>query len=345
MKISVIVPIFNVEQWLLECLNSAIAAARRNRQGSTEIICIDDGSTDRSCLILEKLEKILVSKEEKNEEISFVVCRQTNAGVSSARNAALKIATGDWIVFLDGDDIISPYALQSICSAVEKYPMADMVAFDAVVFSERVDVKWNRPDEISFSAKSIKDALCYNDIWRGMWNYCYKKTIVPTEGFAPFAIGEDLLYMNKSLCKAAFIVELHAVLYGYRQRIGSAMNSPATLKKCTDHLWQTVGRIMTFSNSAKKIDKRVFRRLGLELMETSVDTICKLPRADRKLAWIEYWKAIHWRRGYSNLPLCTRIQMQGLDFLKSNILAVVLCRGLYLLRRLGFKMRTALKHR
>lgn len=92
-KITVIIPVYNVENYLERCLKSILY----NTYTNLEIICVNDGSTDNSKKILESY-----SKRDKR----VVVINKKNAGVSSARNAGIKIATGEYIAFVDSDDWI-----------------------------------------------------------------------------------------------------------------------------------------------------------------------------------------------------------------------------------------------
>lgn len=92
-KITVIIPVYNVENYLERCLKSILY----NTYTNLEIICVNDGSTDNSKKILEDY-----SKRDKR----VVVINKKNAGVSSARNAGIKIATGEYIAFVDSDDWI-----------------------------------------------------------------------------------------------------------------------------------------------------------------------------------------------------------------------------------------------
>ena len=90
-KISIIVPVFNVEKYLSECLNSLINQTLKD----IEIICVDDGSTDSSPSILEEF---------RNKDERIKVIRQENSGVSVARNNGLAIAQGEYVGFVDSDD-------------------------------------------------------------------------------------------------------------------------------------------------------------------------------------------------------------------------------------------------
>lgn len=106
-KVSVIVPVYNAEKYLTVCLNSI----RKQTHKDIEIICVNDGSSDRSL-------EILKAFAEKDERISFVT--QENAGQSAARNRGLDMATGDYVMFLDSDDFMHPQTLEATVYLAEK---------------------------------------------------------------------------------------------------------------------------------------------------------------------------------------------------------------------------------
>ena len=98
-KISVIIPVYNVEKYLRECLESILNQTFQD----FEIICVDDGSTDRSLDILQ---------EYKRKDDRFVILQQRHAGAGAARNHGLKLAEGKYIQFLDSDDYFEPTLLE-----------------------------------------------------------------------------------------------------------------------------------------------------------------------------------------------------------------------------------------
>ena len=100
-KFSIIIPVYNVSPYLRECLDSVLAQTFTE----WEAICVDDGSTDDSGVILD---------EYAVKDSRFRVIHQANAGVSAARNAAMDVAVGEWIGFLDADDIWAEDYLKSI---------------------------------------------------------------------------------------------------------------------------------------------------------------------------------------------------------------------------------------
>ena len=96
--ISVIVPVYNVAPYLRDCLDSVL----RQKFGDFELICVDDGSTDGSSVIL---------GEYAEKDMRVHIVRRANGGLSAARNSGLEVAVGEYVYFLDGDDSIVPDAL------------------------------------------------------------------------------------------------------------------------------------------------------------------------------------------------------------------------------------------
>ena len=100
-KVSVIIPVYNVEQYLKECLDSVINQTLKD----IEIICINDGSTDGSLKILEKYESL---------DDRIVVFSQENSGLSATRNKGMQLSSGEYVYFMDSDDYLELNALEEL---------------------------------------------------------------------------------------------------------------------------------------------------------------------------------------------------------------------------------------
>lgn len=122
LKISVIIPVYNVEKYLAECLESVINQSYSNM----EILCINDGSTDSSS-------RILQIYEQRDKRIKVI--SQPNQGLSVARNTGIEYATGDYICFLDSDDMLVQSAIDTIVRELEP-TMADALVFNASIIYE-----------------------------------------------------------------------------------------------------------------------------------------------------------------------------------------------------------------
>lgn len=119
-KISVIIPVYNVENYLSACLTSCMQQTLRD----VEFICVNDGSTDNSLEILQVFQK-------QDHRISIV--NKKNGGLSSARNAGIQAAQGQWLMFLDSDDLLAPNACERVwCESLEG--KTDIITFGASCF-------------------------------------------------------------------------------------------------------------------------------------------------------------------------------------------------------------------
>ena len=121
MLLSIIIPVYNVEPYLRECLDSVFAQDLTD----CEVVAVNDGSTDGSRAILEEY------KAGYSELLTVV--DKANGGLSSARNAGVEVAKGDYYYFLDSDDYLKPHALSSIRQAIEASEGADVVFMDCMV--------------------------------------------------------------------------------------------------------------------------------------------------------------------------------------------------------------------
>ena len=163
-KVSVIIPVYNVEDYLCKCLDSLINQTLK----SIEIICVDDGSTDRS---LEVLKKYAI----KDERVFVIQQKNNHAGV--ARNRGLEIARGEYVIFLDSDDYFEEELLwDAYSSAIET--KADVVLFDAQKFDSQTgehNTEYHYlkqqflPQERVFSYKTFRIKFCrFRHLLRGI---------------------------------------------------------------------------------------------------------------------------------------------------------------------------------
>lgn len=213
--ISVIVPVYNAELYLHQCLNSISNQSYRN----LEIICIDDGSSDASGHIVDQF---------AISDSRFVVKHQVNGGESKARNEGLKIASGDYIAFVDCDDWLEPDMYRILLEMAE-YDNLDVAACswtaDYDNFSERIINGKNISDSV-FSAAEALRYLYERDSYRGfayMWNKLYSRELLQQANgtllkFADdLVIGGDVLYLGQVMLNAKRIRYTDSAFYHYRQ--------------------------------------------------------------------------------------------------------------------------------
>lgn len=149
MKISIIVPGFNVEKYIKQCLDSVVCQTLKD----FEVICVNDGSTDRTLEVMQEYAK---------HDERFVVVDKPNGGLSSARNAGLGIVKGEFVLFLDSDDYIKPETLETLyLKAVENN--CDVVFYSADVFFESEEVKKQHGSYLTYYDKNE----VYTEVFEG----------------------------------------------------------------------------------------------------------------------------------------------------------------------------------
>lgn len=233
--ISIIVPVYNVEKYLRECLD----CISQLKAFSWEAILVDDGSTDTSGQICNEYAK---------QDSRFRVIHQKNAGVSAARNAGLDAAKGEWIWFVDSDDSINP---DFEFSNPEVLNDADYVLFDMRKFrdGEELNSLDHQKSSVKCTDLSKNDFLCKYQCNHHQRLF-YKKTLVMIEHHQRLAfslgtrVGEDLEFQYKYLTRCQRPARLDAVLYNYRLREGSATQDNNYRRKNLEDLPQVIKRLL-----------------------------------------------------------------------------------------------------
>lgn len=207
--VSVIVPVYNVEKYLHQCVDSIINQTYRN----LEIILVDDGSPDNCGAICD---------EYALKDRRILVIHQENQGLSAARNAGLDIASGDYIVFVDSDDWIAEDMIQLLLSRQEQTG-ADMVLCNIKPFYPPQYKGWMRKvscfgcevlSQIEFSERLTE---YYSWIYCVAWNKLYKKEIWEQLRFPLDHIHEDEATVHRVLERCSKIATIAQSLYYYRQ--------------------------------------------------------------------------------------------------------------------------------
>ena len=220
-KISVIIPVYNVEDYLEECLESCAGQDYAN----CEFICINDGSTDLSRQIL---------KDYPARDRRFRVFHKENGGLSSARNAGLKRAYGDWVMFLDSDDRLKSGALEELDRLVERgnaeHTPWDIIIFHSDTFPENIEndswykktLQYDPKQYLDFSADAIfeeRGAMPF------VWRHAYSMNLLKKTGVVfdeTLSYGEDVMFPMSIFPSATRILFSDSCLYDYRlKRKGS----------------------------------------------------------------------------------------------------------------------------
>ncbi len=209
--ISVIIPVYNVEDYLERCLESIL----RQTYTHLEIILVDDGSTDGCPKICDDFQK-------KDSRIKVI--HKENGGLSDARNKGLDIATGAYISFIDSDDWID---LQTYEISMEKMLTcnAQIVAFNVLRVYEGKDFTPNLSEdyEIMNAEQAILTTVGNTKVRTTAWNKLYRAELIGSFRFLKGKLNEDEFFTFRILDKADTIVYLHRECYYYFQRSGSIM--------------------------------------------------------------------------------------------------------------------------
>ena len=228
-KVSVIVPVYNVAKYLPECMESLISQTLKE----IEIICVNDGSTDNSLEILEKY-------RQKDNRIKII--SQENKGLSEARNAAIREVSGEYIAMVDSDDWLEPDMLEKLYQkAIEKN--TDIVECDFFEHRElaldSLKVRKLKPKAGFFTNLKIRSGIPYNwhDIQKEIlflrayvWNRIYKTDLVKNRILFEGRVGEDYYFVVEAYLKAKSIVYYNKPFYHYRKREASLSSSTQKLE-------------------------------------------------------------------------------------------------------------------
>ena len=226
-KISIIVPVYNVSAYIDRCVSSLLCQTL----SPLEIIFIDDGSTDDS---VSKIRSLIKNKP------WCVLLRQTNQGLSSARNAGIKIAQGDYLSFVDSDDAISPNFCEVTYQKAQasKADLVALVGFQICCQGCYVNDPKNSVAELTKQVEDKKKRLKLIFQKYISWSACfklYKKELFARKFFAKGRYHEDIILIPEILLDAESIAFTCDANYFYYQRVGSICNTRWTKKRFSDH--------------------------------------------------------------------------------------------------------------
>lgn len=251
MKFSVLIPVYNTEKYLDECIQSVLSQTYQD----FEIILVDDGSTDRSGTICEKYKKAYPER--------IRVIHQENRGQLASRCRAILEATGDYCVFVDADDLLVNNALETIAQKLEDNHNPDMLVYSFYYESE--DGSQRKADKL-FSEGIVPIEEFYRLFFTGtglnnVWTKAVKRDVALCKGFdfTPYyhlRCAEDKLHSMIMVDKCNTVAYIYEPLYRYRLFEGSV-----TRRYC-------VTDIEKFSSAALyPIETEYLKKWGMELPE------------------------------------------------------------------------------
>ena len=222
--VSIIVPVYNAEQYLRRCVDSIL----NQEYTDFEVFLVNDGSTDSSGDICE---------EYGNKDTRVIVIQKENTGVSDSRNLALDRARGKYLQFLDSDDWITPDATRLFVRAAEEYG-CDMVISDFYrVVGERLSPKGDIEEEGVLTREEFAAHMMENpaDFYYGvLWNKLYRRDIVEDHKLrmdTDISWCEDFMFNLEYIRYAKVFYALHAPIYYYVKRKGSLASQGINISK------------------------------------------------------------------------------------------------------------------
>ncbi len=278
MKLSIIIPVYNVEKYVEKCVRSIIDSL--GEISNYELILVDDGSTDDSGVILDKLGSL-----SKN----IFVYHKENGGVSSARNLGIEKSTGDYITFMDSDDFVDKNFAEAI-QLLDKD--SDLVSFNSFVERSRTKYvnKLNDCEHLSLESKDFSNYI-KNKLTNSVCDKFFKTEVIKHNNlvFKPYKNAEDMLFVVEYMQFVKFVRLSNISYYHYVIRNGSAMTN------------MKIGKIKDAINSCceayKILDMMGENQANNSLKDFVSKTVyftlkmyCRLKTEDEKIEVIEIFK-------------------------------------------------------
>lgn len=288
-KVSIILPIYNVEEYISECLDSIVNQTYHN----LEIILVDDGSPDNSGSICDEY-------QQKDDRI--VVVHKQNAGVSAARNTGLELATGSYIAFADPDDWLEPDMIEKMVSAL-KQRQADIAfcRFHTEIMPEEKQYLYLPIEETygdgNHALCQMVQALAYGTM---VWNKLFtRNTIFKGNSYTKFdeslKCGEDEVWLVEVVQNAKKVAYLKEELYYWRVRENSAFRDDLiTDTKVTDVVAQERAlelikdkKSQAYDRIMERLNEKSYHYLVKSYIENQDEYVAKLTVFRRKYS--QYW--------------------------------------------------------
>lgn len=212
-KVSIVVPIYNVEQYLCTCIDTLLAQTLQD----IEIILVNDGATDKSPTICDTY---------ASQDSRIIVIHKENGGLSDARNAGIEVAQGEYIAFLDSDDWVESHFYQYLYELIQKTG-ADIAQCDYIeAYTENVKINFKEPIKESMYTGVEALSLLYGKEYVKtvvVWNKLYHRNLFKHIRYPKGKVHEDEFTTYKVIHQAKQLVNSNVPMVYYRQREGSIM--------------------------------------------------------------------------------------------------------------------------
>ena len=323
-KFSIIIPVYNVAPYLRECLDSVL----KQTFADWEAICVDDGSTDGSGAILD---------EYAVKDKRFNVIHQANAGVSAARNRALEEIKGEWVGFLDADDVYRMNALDVCRGAIEFSPKVDCVRFMMREFNDGTHCNWPEAEgQIEYRSLEIANKISLDAYNGGFGERVYRASKIRDIKFLPFCMGEDRTWLLEVLDRISTMTSVNRCCYGYRQHSTSVMHQRISMRIVDSEIRYAADILKIMAHSQKAYHKSFYRLLCNVEVEHIAYSLLSLSKSEfniLKRLWKE--KLLELSK-YKKISLFQRVRMKVLGILCCRSVILLLAAFPYWLKKMGF---------
>ncbi|MBU7454891.1 glycosyltransferase family 2 protein [Leuconostoc fallax] len=227
MLISIIVPVYNVEKYIADCLESIAKQSYQN----IEVIIVNDGSTDNS---------IQICKDYAEKDKRFKIITQKNQGLSAARNTGMNYVNGEYTIFIDSDDKISIHLVDKCVNIIHNFTDISMVFFSHYIHTNDkiiTDSYYEGIDSGTYSPEDMVDNLLKEKVQINAWSYMFNSSLMK-KNFFEFPEGllyEDMVPIVTLIHNSKKIYYLNEPLYIYSIRKGS-ITSATSIKARVDHI-------------------------------------------------------------------------------------------------------------
>lgn len=285
MKLSIIVPIYNVAPYLRKCVDSLLAQDILDY----EIILVDDGSPD-------ECPRICDAYAEKHSNVHVI--HQENAGLSAARNTGVAKAQGDYIWFVDSDDYVEPNVLGVLMEQIERDKL-DVLRFRYQNVRESGEVFAPYKDMTNYNDYSSvpTDGLTFLNERMGnqcyAWQFILRAELCQEETFTPSIYFEDTDWTPRMLLRAERVASTELLVYNYLWREGSITLSQKDIQKQRKQLYDKIELLRKLNDWGNQVtDRRWFDGMISSLMVNVVGIIALTFYAERK-KYLRQIKAMH----------------------------------------------------
>ena len=290
-KVSIIMPVYNSEKYVSEAIESVCYQSYKN----WELLIVNDGSVDLSSEIIEKYAK---------KDSRITVFHKRNEGVSNARNFALGKISGDYVTFIDSDDVYHADRLKKLVQVFEKNGDCDVVFSrhneftGQLIINKQIGLGKTTIYDEDIVLKVISDSRNHF-----IWNTMLRSSIAKKAQFASIRFAEDFCYIRDCAWHCREMAVLDEVLYFYRRDNENAMTSHFFTEKYITDYMKLVENCYSFCRNHKLEDTFFKRMVAHEYAQNSM----RIRKSTSYLKFVNYMNDKSFREGikYADASQCT----------------------------------------